>query len=66
MVLPGVDFLGIGRECLRRQSENVRWQKSLSSRGEPALLSGGLVSIGPAGGEAATQEFSIGAGSGKA
>jgi len=32
----------------------------------PALLSGGLASIGPADGEAATQEFSIGAGSGKA
>jgi hypothetical protein len=32
----------------------------------PALLSGGLASIGPAKGEAATQEFSIGAGSGKA
>jgi hypothetical protein len=29
-------------------------------------LSGGLASIGPADGEAATQEFSIGAGSGKA
>jgi hypothetical protein len=32
----------------------------------PALLGGGLASIGPADGEAATQEFSIGAGSGKA
>src|SRR5581483_8666147 len=32
----------------------------------PALLRGGLASIGPAGGEAAKQEFSIGAGSGKA
>jgi hypothetical protein len=32
----------------------------------PALLSGGLASIGPADGEAATQEFSIGAGGGKA
>ena len=32
----------------------------------PALLSGGLASIGPADGEPATQEFSIGAGSGKA
>jgi hypothetical protein len=32
----------------------------------PALLSGGLASIGPADGEAATQEFSIGAGRGKA
>jgi hypothetical protein len=31
-----------------------------------SLLSGGLASIGPADGEAATQEFSIGAGSGKA
>jgi hypothetical protein len=32
----------------------------------PALLRGGLAAIGPADGEAATQEFSIGAGSGKA
>jgi hypothetical protein len=32
----------------------------------PALFSGGLASIGPADGEAATQEFSIGAGRGKA
>ena len=32
----------------------------------PALLGGGLASIGTADGEAATQEFSIGAGSGKA
>ena len=32
----------------------------------PALLSGGLASIGPADREAATQEFSIGAGSGQA
>jgi hypothetical protein len=32
----------------------------------PALLRGGLAAIGPAGGEAATQEFSIGAGSGQA
>lgn len=32
----------------------------------PALLSGVLTSIGPADGEAATQEFSIGAGNGKA
>ena len=32
----------------------------------PALISGGLASIGPADGEAAMQEFSIGAGSGKA
>src|SRR6516165_7220277 len=32
----------------------------------PALLRGGLASIGPADGEAATQEFSIGAGSGQA
>jgi hypothetical protein len=32
----------------------------------PALLSGGFASIGPAVGEAAAQEFSIGAGSGKA
>jgi hypothetical protein len=32
----------------------------------PALLSDGLASIGPADAEAATQEFSIGAGSGKA
>jgi hypothetical protein len=31
-----------------------------------ALLRGGLASIGPADGEAATQEFSIGAGSGQA
>jgi hypothetical protein len=30
-----------------------------------ALLGGWLASIGPADGEAATQEFSIGAGSGK-
>jgi hypothetical protein len=32
----------------------------------PALLNVGLASIGPADGEAATQEFSIGAGRGKA
>ncbi len=32
----------------------------------PALLNRGLASTGPADGEAATQEFSIGAGSGKA
>jgi hypothetical protein len=32
----------------------------------PALQSGGLVSIAPADGKAAAQEFSIGAGSGKA
>ncbi|MDB5310048.1 MAG: hypothetical protein JWO38_4250 [Gemmataceae bacterium] len=32
----------------------------------PSLLGGGLASIGPADGEAATQEFSIGARSGKA
>ena len=32
----------------------------------PALLRGGLASIGPADGEAATQEFSIGAGRGQA
>jgi hypothetical protein len=32
----------------------------------PGLLSGGLACIGPADGEAATQEISIGAGSGQA
>jgi hypothetical protein len=32
----------------------------------PRLLRGGLASIGPADGEAAMQEFPIGAGSGKA
>jgi hypothetical protein len=32
----------------------------------PALLRGGLASIGPADREATTQEFSIGAGRGKA
>jgi hypothetical protein len=32
----------------------------------PALLRGGLAAVGPAVGEAAAQEFSIGAGSGKA
>jgi Transposase IS66 family len=35
-------------------------------RGNLGRLRGGLASIGPANGEAATQEFSIGAGSGKA
>jgi hypothetical protein len=44
----------------------VQRHKFPDAHRRPALLSGGLASIGPADGEAAMQEFSIGAGSGKA
>jgi len=54
--------LHVGQVCnLSERNEQV---ENLSY--EPALLRGGLAFIGPADGEAATQEFLFGASSGQA